>query len=354
MRLLIVTQVVDQEDPVLGFFHRWLIEFARNVEQLTVICLYEGTHSLPGNVKVYSLGKEKGKRSPFSYAVAFKSLAWNLRHEYDYVFVHMNPEYLLIAGPMWRVLGKRTALWYMHKSVTLRLRLGVLLANVVFTASPRSMRVATRKKRVVGHGILPGNLEVAPPYPPLRLLTVGRLSRVKNVHLLVEALDALTKSGIEATLTIVGGPAGEDGKAYEQELRGQVEALNLTSNVHFEGPVAHARLPQLFAGAHLFLHASATGSLDKASLEPLAAGVPVITVDEELSGAGIPAIIHAEADREAFAGAIRKALGARLWDDATVREEAHEYVREHHELTRLIPRILADSAFTGHYQRNEA
>ena len=60
MKLLIITQKVDIEDDNLGFFHRWLEKFAEKVEKLYVICLWEGKHSLPENVKVYSLGKEKG------------------------------------------------------------------------------------------------------------------------------------------------------------------------------------------------------------------------------------------------------------------------------------------------------
>jgi len=32
MKLLILTQKVDIDDDVLGFFHGWLEEFAKNVE----------------------------------------------------------------------------------------------------------------------------------------------------------------------------------------------------------------------------------------------------------------------------------------------------------------------------------
>jgi glycosyltransferase involved in cell wall biosynthesis len=343
MKLLIVTQAVDQSDPVLGFFHEWLVLFAEHVETLTVICLYEGEHSLPANVRVHSLGKERGRRPFFSYAISFKLLAWKLRREYDSVFVHMNPEYLLIAGPMWKILGKRTALWYLHKSVTWRLRLGVLFADAVLTASEGSMRLVTRKKRVVGHGIDAATLTLtnAPPYPPLALLTVGRLSPVKRVHMLIEAFAFLRKDGIEATFTVAGGPAGPAGTRYERELKEQAQGLGVADRIVFLGPVAHAELASLFAESHLFLHASATGSLDKASLEPLAAGVPLITTDTELASVGVENVFLAEASADALAGAVRRAIGERAWDKSDRRAAAHAYVLEHHELSRLIPRILA-------------
>ena len=59
MKILICTQKVDLNDDILGFFHSWIAEFAKQCEKVTVICLYKGEYDLPGNVKVLSLGKEK-------------------------------------------------------------------------------------------------------------------------------------------------------------------------------------------------------------------------------------------------------------------------------------------------------
>ena len=89
MRLLIVTQAVDRNDPVLGFFHRWIEEISQHVQTVHVVCLKEGPHSLPSNVTVHSLGKESG-RSRLKYVTRFYSYIWKFRGEYDAVFVHMN------------------------------------------------------------------------------------------------------------------------------------------------------------------------------------------------------------------------------------------------------------------------
>src|SRR3989338_44123 len=69
MRILIVTQAVDSADSDLGFFHRWIEEFAKRFERVIVICLKEGQHRLPENVSVYSLGKESGKASRGFYGL---------------------------------------------------------------------------------------------------------------------------------------------------------------------------------------------------------------------------------------------------------------------------------------------
>src|SRR4051812_10743399 len=99
--LLIVTQAIDQEDQVLGFFHKWVEEFAKHTESITVVCLREGKHSLPNNVRVFSLGKEKRKALSLVYALRFLSRIWKEREAYKNVFVHMNTEYVLLGGLLW-------------------------------------------------------------------------------------------------------------------------------------------------------------------------------------------------------------------------------------------------------------
>jgi len=104
MKLLILTQKVDKNDDILGFFHRWLKEFAGRVEKLTVICLQKGEYDLPENVKVLSLGKERGV-SKLGYVLNLYKYIWVLRAQYGHVFVHMNQEYVLLAGLCFMIQG---------------------------------------------------------------------------------------------------------------------------------------------------------------------------------------------------------------------------------------------------------
>ena len=41
--ILITTQILDAEDPLLGFFTEWVRAFAMQYEHVTVICLKKGT-----------------------------------------------------------------------------------------------------------------------------------------------------------------------------------------------------------------------------------------------------------------------------------------------------------------------
>ena len=54
-----MTQKVDKNDAILGFFHNWLLQLSPKFERIIVVCLEKGESDLPNNVRVLSLGKEK-------------------------------------------------------------------------------------------------------------------------------------------------------------------------------------------------------------------------------------------------------------------------------------------------------
>src|SRR3989344_2349036 len=149
MKLLIYTQAVNIDDSDLGFFVRWIEEFAKRCEKVTVVCLRKGAYALPSNVQVIALDTT----SRVMRSLHLLRMCISLRREYDTVFVHMNPEYVVVAGLLWRIMRKRVALWYTHKSVNLKLRVATFFANVVLTASKESFRLRTHKLHVMGHGI---------------------------------------------------------------------------------------------------------------------------------------------------------------------------------------------------------
>lgn len=339
MRLLIVTQIVDIEDPILGFFHRWLLEFAKHVEVIEIICLKRGVCHLPQNVRVHSLGKEQGEVSTLVYTLRFLVLVWRLRKSYDSVFVHMNTEYVILAGWLWRILGKRISLWYTHGTVSLQLYIANVFANVLLTASEQSLRLATPKKKVMGHGLDTDRFPLtSTPNGPLRLLTVGRLSPVKNLHILIDAFAVLNKSYPDATLTLLGGPATLEDAQYVKQLHVQSERLGVAKAVIFKHANANL-VPEELSQAHLFLHASATGSLDKAPLEALLSGVPVITVNPEIAGI----ISHAYLSKQnvsEFQETLLEVVAKKPWQNISARKEAHTVLATHYGLPSLVQRIV--------------
>ena len=332
MRLLICTQIVDRDDPILGFFHRWVEEFAKECESVIVICLREGKHSLPSNVRVLSLGKESGI-SRLKYLFNFYSYIWNERKQYDAVFVHMNQVYVLLGAPLWRLWGKHIGLWYVHRSVTMSLRLATFLVDWVFTTSPESFRISTLKRLTLGHGI---DMSLFKPQAHmasrvLSLGTVGRIAKTKNIHAMILVVEKLRLRGVEVTLSIVGSGVLPADRVYEEDLHRLAAAHSLETVVRFEGSVTQEALPSTYAALDVFLNLSATGSMDKAVLEALACGVPVVTTNAAFKDLLLPYGLFVEGmDPGMLADAINHARGM----DIT---PLIEKVRMSHSLSRLIP-----------------
>ena len=355
MKLLIVTQAVDTEDPVLGFFCRWVEEFAKHAESIEVICLKEGKHgSLPANVCVHSLGKERETAENATiyrsvlrrlrYAIRFKLLAWRLRRDYDNVFVHMNPEYVVIAGPMWRLFGKRIGLWYVHKSVDMKLRIAALFSDDIFTAAPESFRLATPKLHVVGHGIDTKEFHapVRPLSTPVRIVSVGRITSIKNLDTLIEAVALLAGNGVAVTATLIGAPGNASDEAYRASLKELAAERGVSDRVIFAESVSHAQMPEQYRHFDISVNLAPTGGLDKAVLESMAAGLLTFVSNRgfaELLSTHAEALIFPEKDAAACADRIA----------AFVRHpEAAEQVRadlqqraETMSVQALIPRILS-------------
>lgn len=277
MRLLIITQKVDKNDPVLGFFCRWIEEFAKNVEQLTVICLQKGEFNLPANVRVLSLGKENGE-SRLKYLFNFYKYIWRERKNYDTVFVHMNQEYVLLGGLIWKSRRKKVWLWRNHARGNWLTRLAVLLSDRVFCTSPQSFTAKFSKT-----GIMPVGVDTDFFRPdssvrkiPHSILFLGRIAPVKNVEMFIEALKQLNERGINFTATIAGGALPRD-KDYERKIRNKVAKYKLTGKVKFTGPVTQEQARQLYREHEIYVNLTPSGSLDKTIFEAMACGaVPLV------------------------------------------------------------------------------
>lgn len=274
MKLLIITQIVDLNNPVLGFFHRWIEEFSKHYEKITVICLQKGEYNLPKNVKVLSLGKEQGV-SKLKYFWRFYKYIWQERKNYDAVFAHMNMEYVLLGGIFWRILGKKISLWYTHKSVNLKLKISEKLSNVIFSASKESFKIKTNKLQIVGHGI-PIELFKNPNRinykkgDKLRIISVGRITPIKNLDILIKACGILKKKGLAFEVSLVGPIIDEKDKKYFEYLKQLILENNLNKEIKFLGSISNNKIAEYYWKNDLSVNLCPTGGVDKAVLESMA------------------------------------------------------------------------------------
>jgi glycosyltransferase involved in cell wall biosynthesis len=295
MKLLIITQKVDKNDPVLGFFHNWLSKLASKFESITVICLQAGIYDLPSNVKVFSLGKEnilntQYKNNAFqknyrvrnfyklTFVFKFFRYIWHFRSEYDAVFVHMNPEYIVLGGLFWKMTKKKIVLWYTHRQRNLKLRIAEYFADMVLTSSKFSFTLSSHKVRVVGHGIdvdMFTSIGKKENINQQTLLHIGRITRIKNCHILIEALKILNSElGQSFDLKFIGDTIYQKDKVYKQYLVNLIEKYDLSRAVRFEGAVVPEVLPSFYSGAFATVNLAPSGGVDKSVLESFIAGTP--------------------------------------------------------------------------------
>jgi glycosyltransferase involved in cell wall biosynthesis len=284
MRLLFLTLVMDMHDSVLGAYHGLVKELAARMETITVICLYEGEHQLPENVKVYSLGKERKVVSAFMYVVRFKWLAWKLRHEYDRVFVHMNQEYILIAGPMWKLLGKPIYMWRNHYAGSWLTDFAATFCTKVFCTSKHSYTAKYKKTVLMPVGVDLSRFSPEGPEvrEPRSILFLARISPSKRVDMFIEALGLLIGKGVSFVASVYGSPLPEDERYYET-LKQRVEELGLHGRVRFHAAVPNKDTPGVYRSHEIFVNCSQSGMFDKTLFEAAASGCKVFAVSDDFA-----------------------------------------------------------------------
>jgi glycosyltransferase involved in cell wall biosynthesis len=334
MKLLIVTQKVDRADPILGFFHGWIAALAERCDRVTVLGQSVGAHALPSNVRVVSLGKERGASRPFQ-VLRFWRLLWSLRRDYDTVLVHMTPIWVVVGSPLWKALRKQVFLWYEARGARWPLRLALHCVRKVFSASPAGMPIVTGKSIVVGHGIAtdlfrPGEEEREEGL----LVTVGRVTQAKRLDVIV---DCLAKLPFSFHLVMVGLPVTREDRGTLQRLQTLIHGSGLMDRVTIEA-LPQRDVVRLLQRGQVFLHASRT-ALDKALLEAMACGCLVVSCAEAArSILPDPCIVTPEG----MAQRVQALAALPPPEQRALREELRNRVLRDHSLVKLAERLVRE------------
>ncbi|MEK7133842.1 MAG: glycosyltransferase [Patescibacteria group bacterium] len=344
MKLLITTQVVDPQDPFLGFFHGWIAELAKHFEHIEVICLRMGQYSLPANVNVHSLGKEGGARSRIAYALRFLSLVWKLRSSYDAVFVHMNQEYILLAGWLWKILRKRIYMWRNHYAGGFLTDVAAMTALKVFCTSRYSFTAKYKKTVVMPVGV---DAELFAPSAlgraPRSVLFFSRFAPAKKPDVLLEALGVLSKEGIQFRASFYGTalPADAD---YRDRVIARAKELGLSEHVKFHLGVPHTEAPGIFGTHEIFVNLSSSGTYDKTMFEAAACGCVVVASSKDFAAIVGERFLVADSDAKDTADKLRELLSLTPKGRASMAAELRGIVLQGHSLETLGERLAEELA----------
>jgi glycosyltransferase involved in cell wall biosynthesis len=250
--------------------------------------MYRGTAAVRENVEVLSAGLENGWSKPRRVFEFYRQLMTALRRcRQDVCFAHMNPLFLVLAGPILRLCRIPAILWYAHNHRSRLLPAATALADLVIASTKTAFPMETPKLRIVGQGIDTQRFkpaDVPSSAKPLRLLTVGRLSPVKNIDLMLRAVRSLSlaRPALEFELVIVGEPLTGRDREYIAECKALAASLDIGHHVRWRDPVPFKSVHQVYREGGIFLSANDNG-LDKAILEAMASGLPVVAMHPALA-----------------------------------------------------------------------
>jgi len=279
----------------------------------------------------------------------YRGAALVRRHRPDVLYVST------VTIPLWPLLGRlagvRTVI-HVHEAerhaarpLRIALALPLLLAHRIVANSnysvatlEESLPALRGRARVLYNGV-PGPGKPEPARTTLdgglRVAYVGRLSHRKGVDVAVEAVAELRRSGVAATLDLVGAvfPGYED---FERGLRGRVRELGLEEAVAFHG--FQPRTWDVLAAADAAVVPSRLDEpFGNTAVEAVLAARPVVVSNtsglREAAAGYSSALSAAPGDAAALAGALARI--AAEWDsfraaaaaDAAIAGERHSPAR---------------------------
>jgi len=350
VKLLILTQKVDKNDPILGFFHRWIEEFAKYCEKITVICLQKGEYNLPENVKVLSLGKEEISQKLKVYKVKSKLLfifnfykyIWHERKNYDTIFVHMNQEYVLLGGIFWKLFGKKIYMWRNHYSGSFITDIASAFCAKVFCTSKYSYTAKYKKTVLMPVGVDTDKFIKFKSSKVHKInnsiLFLGRIASSKKVDIFVEALGLLKKQGIDFLADIYGDASPKD-IPYFEKIKLRTQELGLKTILKFHDGVPNYQTPEIYNSHEIFVNLSSSGMYDKTIFEAMACERLTLTSNLNLKGNIDEVFLFKENDEEDIARQLVILLALSPEEKRKLSGTLRAFVLSHHNLSLLGDRM---------------
>ena len=352
MNLLLFNLAVDADDPVLGFTTSWIQALAKHCDTIHVITMKQGRLELPDNVKVYSVGKERGYSDPRRAIEFYRHLIRILaNNSIDACFAHMIPLFAVMGAPLLKIKGIPIILWYAHGHVSPMLRLAEKLVNKIVTSTPEGCRLNSGKIQVIGQGINTNQFyresrKLFFSSKHIELLYVGRISPVKKIEVIVEALAMLIERNrqLAFSLKIVGPALDEEAKKYEKYLRDKARELGIEYAVIFTGGVPYKEVVEFYRNARFILNPSQTGSMDKTLLEGICAGAIPITSNIAYKDGLLsinPILYTSENTPRAFCDGVENIIKLENFEIDDIIAKCEDWVSRNHSLDSLSDKLLS-------------
>lgn len=333
-RLLIINFVTDESDPVLGFAVSWIAELAKQVGQVVVLTGKHGSENLPENVDVETTNWKEGQNLRNLIRFYLRLFRILLSFRPSSAFVHMAALQGLLAAPIFKALRIRQTLWYTHFRPSFTIRLLNPWLDHIATADPDTYPIASKKVRVVGHGI---SFESAPrefdEVEELSFVHWGRCDPSKRLDYISDVVSELNRmNGTQHEIRIIGKPSSECAEARWREVM-LADVQRPFPVIDWIGAVRRAEIVDHLPPRSVFLHASTSG-LDKAPLEAALLRIPVLSENPSVLRA-LDGVTNSETLQEQAAAFVRMTPK----EQREVADRQQRVVLEQHSLQKVVEKL---------------
>ena len=159
---------------------------------------------------------------------------------------------------------------------------------------------------------------------------------------MIRALNPLRRAGHEIKLTFVGTGITSEDTEYLKWLQNEAVEEGVDGIVYFTGGLPHSAVSNALRDADCFVSASMTGGLDKAVLEAMAAGVPIVTSNSGLHSTlkNHSELLFQNGNVEDCVEKIIRVISLTNEEREVLCRELRAIVEEHHSLSKLIPNLI--------------
>jgi len=279
LRVLFFCQSADGKDPIVSDTFKRIRNMSLDprIGHVHVIAIKGQNVDLGPKVSLSVLGTEKTGRWLRLFRLyqqcilAFRK--WNL----NICYLYMTPTMAPLFWPF-KLLGRaKIVLWFAHSIYRWKVRFAIrYVADLWLSVNKAQGNLPSAKLRLVGQGVDTETFFPLSSDIKYDLVTVGRITPLKKIDLIIEALSMLEQQLKQyLTLAICGDCYSPGDREYKQSLERRIEALGLKQRIFFLGSVNHDRLPKILSESRIFVF-PIPGGVGKATMEAMACGLPVV------------------------------------------------------------------------------
>ena len=266
IHLFVFNLSTDDKNQVLKFNQDWVRAFSEFVDEITVVSTHVGPNSLPSGINVIEIGGGDLRARLKSLQRLFKiGLQIGGSREKIAVFHHMSPRTAVILGPIMRFKNIPQGLWYSHSKASWELHLASMFVNKIFSTSPNSLPIKSKKAEFVGHGINTKKFSL-----PLRvnrdqaILSLGRVTKIKNNEKLITEVSKTKRFNKEIHLA---GPLDSEKYLFDLIEMGRINGVE----VRYVGEVENDKIFD-FLNGYSICYTGNPNTVDKSVLEGAMSG----------------------------------------------------------------------------------